>query len=137
MNEDIERLEKEKRETKKKLEQEEKLSKQLYMDKMEGIVSARQYVMLSKNNDETIINLEKNLEKINKEIHKINTGNEKMNIGEIEIMMKKFFKYSLPTNELLNDVIDKIYIDKDRNIEIFFKKNVSKYIQLEKKRGEN
>lgn len=137
INEDIERLQREKRDIEKKLAQEEKISKQLYLDKIEGVISARQYVMLSKGSDETLANLEKNLERINKEIHKISNSNEQLNIGEIEIMMKKFFKYALPTNELLNDVIDKITVDKERNIEIFFKKNVSKYIQLDKKRGEN
>lgn len=90
--------------------------------------------MLSKGLDDTLDNLEKNLERINKEITKISNSNEQLNIEEIEIMMKKFFKYALPTNELLNDVIDKITVDKERNIEIFFKKNVSKYIQLDKKR---
>lgn len=89
-----------------------KITKQLYLDKVEGVISARQYDMLSKGSDKTLANLEKNLKRINKEIHKISTGNEQINIGEIVIMMKKFFKYALPTNELLNDVIDKIVVEK-------------------------
>ena len=51
--------------------------------------------------------------------------------------MKKFFKYALPANSLLLEVIDKIVIDKEQNIEIFFKQDVSKFIQMDKKRGEN
>lgn len=49
-------------------------------------------------------------------------------------MMKDFLEYKTPSNELLSKVIDKIVIDKDKNIEIYFKFDVSKYIQLEKKR---
>lgn len=137
INEDIICLEKDKLDTEKKLAQEEKLSKQLYLDKIEGVVSAKQYVMLSKDNEESIVNLEKKLDKINKEINKIKNGNEQMNIGEIEIIMKKFFKYQIPTNELLSEIIDQIVIDKDRNIELFFKVDVSKYTQLDKKRGDH
>ena len=137
MNEDLIRLEKEKQDTEKKLAQEEKLSKQLYIDKVEGILSAKQFVMLSKNNDQTITSLEKNLERINQEIEDTKNGNDHLTLKEIEEMMIKFFKYQIPSNELLSQIIDRIVIDKDRNIEVFFKVDVSKYIQLEKKRGEN
>ncbi len=59
-----------------------------------------------------------------------------MNIGEIKIMMKKFLKYQIPTNEFLNEVIDKIVVDKNKNIEIFSRKtsqNTFNWIKKEEK----
>ncbi len=55
INEDITRLEKDKLDTEKKLAQEDKISKQLYLDKLEGVVSAKQYVKLSKSMKKQLI----------------------------------------------------------------------------------
>lgn len=49
-------LENEKQKCEKQLEQENRMVKQLYIDKMNGDISARQYVMLSKESGETLAN---------------------------------------------------------------------------------
>ena len=40
-------------------------------------------------------------------------------------------KIDLMTNELMFQLIDKIEIDKDKNVEVFFKVNISKYINID------
>ncbi len=137
INENLANLKKELNAIEKQLQQEKKMSKQLYIDKVEGIISEKQYMMLGKDCEETITYLESNYDRIANEIDQIKNSNELLTIQEIEQMMKDFFEYKIPSNELLSKVIDKIVIDKDKNIEMFFKLDVSKYIQLEKKRGEN
>ena len=137
INENLANLKKELQTIEKQLQQEKKMSKQLYIDKVEGIISEKQYMTLGKDCDETITNLESNYHRITTEIDQIKNSNELLTIQEIERMMKDFFEYKTPSNELLSKVIDKIVIDKDKNVEIYFKLDVSKYIQLEKKRGDN
>lgn len=135
--EDLANLENEKQKCEKQLEQENRVVKQLYIDKMNGTLSPRQYVMLAKDTEESITHLESKISEIIEKIDKLKNRNDHLNLGEIEEIMKKFFKYALPANSLLLEVIDKIVIDKEQNIEIFFKQDVSKFIQMDKKRGEN
>ncbi|MDD6466595.1 MAG: recombinase family protein [Erysipelotrichaceae bacterium] len=135
--EDLANLENEKQKCEKQLEQENRVVKQLYIDKMNGTLSTRQYVMLAKDTEESITHLESKISEIIEKTDKLKNRNDHLNLGEIEEIMKKFFKYALPANSLLLEVIDKIVIDKEQNIEIFFKQDVSKFIQMDKKRGEN
>ena len=135
--EDLANLENEKQKCEKQLEQENRVVKQLYIDKMNGTLSPRQYVMLAKDTEESITHLESKISEIIEKIDKLKNRNDHLNLGEIEEIMKKFYKYALPANSLLLEVIDKIVIDKEQNIEIFFKQDVSKFIQMDKKRGEN
>lgn len=135
--EDLAHLENEKQKCEKQLEQENRVVKQLYIDKMNGTLSPRQYVMLAKDTEESITHLESKISEIIEKIDKLKNRNDHLNLGEIEEIMKKFYKYALPANSLLLEVIDKIVIDKEQNIEIFFKQDVSKFIQMDKKRGEN
>ena len=137
VNEDLNRLKKEKRECEKQLNEDKKISKQLYVDKMAGAVSEKQYSLLSVDLDESLHNLEKNIERIENEITRIKNGNEYKNLKKIENEIKRFLKFEEPTNELLSEIIDKIVIDKNLNVEVFFKVNISKYLKTVKKRGES
>lgn len=74
---------------------------------------------------DTIIKLETNYKRITNEIEQIKSSNELLTIQEIDQMMKDFFEFKMATNELLSKVIDKIVIDKEKNIEIYFKLDVS------------
>lgn len=42
-------------------------------------------------------------------------------------------QFEMPTNELMYQLIDKIEIDKDKNIEIFFRVDIGKYLDFETK----
>ena len=112
INENLANLKKELQTIEKQLQQEKKISKQLYLDKIEGIISDKQYMILGKDCDETITRLESDYERITNEIDQINNSNELLTIQEIEQMMKAFFEYKTQSNELLSKVIDKIVIDK-------------------------
>ena len=46
-------------------------------------------------------------------------------------MINDFMSFKFPTNELMFQLIDKIEIDKDKNVEVFFKVNISKYINID------
>lgn len=137
VNKDLERLNKEKREYEKKLSQDTRISKQVYLDRNSGLISDNQYNLLTKDLDESIVHLNKKIQKIDDEITKIKIGNEYKNLKQIDHLIKEFFKCQVPSNELLSQIIDKIVIDRNQNVEVFFKVNISKYIQITKNRGEN
>ena len=52
-------------------------------------------------------------------------------IEKYKQLIKDFMSFKFPTNELMFQLIDKIEIDKDKNIEVFFKVNISKYIDID------
>ena len=52
-------------------------------------------------------------------------------IEKYKQLIKDFMSFKFPTNELMFQLIDKIEIDKDKNIEVFFKVNISKYIDMD------
>ena len=45
-------------------------------------------------------------------------------------------KFNYPTNELIHQIIDKILIDKDKNVEVFFKADIAKYVDIIAEKGQ-
>lgn len=95
--------------------------KNLYMDKVKGVVSENDYVSLvadfTKDRD--------NLIKEKKELIKI-INNQKPQIDEtakIEKLAKEFLSLEKPTKQLLNELIEKITISENKEINIYFKFN--------------
>lgn len=95
--------------------------KNLYMDKVKGVVSENDYISLvadfTKDRD--------NLIKEKKELIKI-INNQKSQIDEtakIEKLAKEFLSLERPTKQLLNELIEKITISENKEINIYFKFN--------------
>lgn len=95
--------------------------KNLYMDKVKGVVSENDYISLvsdfTKDRD--------NLIKEKEELIKI-MNNQKPQIDEtakIEKLAKEFLSLEKPTKQLLNELIEKITISENKEINIYFKFN--------------
>lgn len=95
--------------------------KTLYMDKVKGVVSENDYISLvadfTKDRDYLIKEKEELVKIIN---------NQKPQIDEtakIEKLAKEFLSLEKPTKQLLNELIEKITISENKEINIYFKFN--------------
>lgn len=95
--------------------------KNLYMDKVKGVVSENDYVSLVADFTKDRDNLIKEKEELIKTIN-----NQKLQIDEtakIEKLAKEFLSLEKPTKQLLNELIEKITISENKEINIYFKFN--------------
>lgn len=95
--------------------------KNLYMDKVKGVVSENDYISLVADFTKDRDNLIKEKEEL---IRIIN--NQKPLIDEtakIEKLAKEFIALEKPTKQLLNELIEKITISENKEINIYFKFN--------------
>ena len=95
--------------------------KNLYMDKVKGVVSENDYVSLVADFKKDRDNLIKEKEELIKIIN-----NQKPQIDEtakIEKLAKEFLSLEKPTKQLLNELIEKITISENKEINIYFKFN--------------
>ena len=95
--------------------------KNLYMDKVKGVVSENDYVSLVADFTKDRDNLIKEKEELIKIIN-----NQKPQIDEtakIEKLAKEFLSLEKPTKQLLNELIEKITISENKEINIYFKFN--------------
>ena len=95
--------------------------KNLYMDKVKGVVSENDYVSLVADFTKDRDNLIKEKEELIKIIN-----NQKPQIDEtakIEKLAKEFLSLEKPTKQLINELIEKITISENKEINIYFKFN--------------
>lgn len=95
--------------------------KKLYMDKVKGVVSENDYISLVADFTKDRDNLIKEKEELIKIIN-----NQKPQIDEtakIEKLAKEFLSLEKPTKQLLNELIEKITISENKEINIYFKFN--------------
>ena len=95
--------------------------KNLYMDKVKGVVSENDYISLVADFTKDRDNLIKEKEELIKIIN-----NQKPQIDEtakIEKIAKEFLSLEKPTKQLLNELIEKITISENKEINIYFKFN--------------
>lgn len=95
--------------------------KNLYMDKVKGVVSENDYISLVADFTKDKDNLIKEKEELIKIIN-----NPKPQIDEtakIEKIAKEFLSLEKPTKQLLNELIEKITISENKEINIYFKFN--------------
>ena len=105
--------------------------KNLYMDKVKGVVNENDYISLVADFTKDKDNLIKEKEELIKIIN-----NQKPQINEtakIERLAKEFLSLERPTKQLLNELIEKITISENKEINIYFKFN--KLNEIKKKRA--
>ena len=95
--------------------------KNLYMDKVKGVVSENDYISL-------VADFTKDRDNLIKEKEELITiiNNQKPQIDEtakIEKLAKEFISLEKPTKQLLNELIEKITISENKEINIYFKFN--------------
>lgn len=95
--------------------------KNLYMDKVKGVVSENDYISLvadfTKDRDNLIKEKEELITIINNQKPQINET------AKIERLAKEFLSLERPTKQLLNELIEKITISENKEINIYFKFN--------------
>ena len=91
----------------------------LYQDKFNGIVSEEMYLRISRETEGSLIRIREKIQSLEdiKEEKKVN----KSEIKDYEDKIRKLIDIDNPSRELIQALIDKIIIDKDRNIEIIYK----------------
>ena len=91
----------------------------LYQDKFNGIVSEEMYLRISRETENSLIKTREKIQNLQdtKEEKKVN----KSEIKDYEDKIRKLIDIDNSSRELIQALIDKIIIDKDRNIEIIYK----------------
>ncbi len=91
----------------------------LYQDKFNGIVSEEMYLRISRETENSLIRIREKIGELqdSKNDKKIN----KNELKNYEDKIRELIDIDNPSRELIWTLIDKIIIDKDRNIEIIYK----------------
>ena len=91
----------------------------LYQDKFNGIVSEEMYLRISREIEKSLVRIRGNIQSLQdaKNDKKIN----KNDLKNYEDKIRELIDIDNPSRELIGALIDKIVIDKDRNIEIIYK----------------
>ena len=91
----------------------------LYQDRFKGIISEETYLRIVKNTENSLNKIRNKIGKLrnNKQKDKIN----KSGLKECEDKIRKLVDIENPSRELLQAIIDKIIINKNRNVEIIYK----------------
>ncbi|MCI5733123.1 MAG: hypothetical protein MR296_03750, partial [Tenericutes bacterium] len=94
----------------------------IYMDRLKGIIDEEQYLRVSENIKTEIDNNKKNIDNLKNESIEVNKIDNKL----IEKYINEFLSLDNPTRELIINLVEKIYIYKDKTIDIIFTfKNVT------------
>ena len=93
----------------------------LYEDKYNGIISVDTYTRLSSNTENLIRTYNSRIKELE---NCINEVPKKYNDEEIKQKIKELISMKKPTRELLFILVDKIIVDKDKNVEIIYKFSV-------------
>ena len=106
--------------------------KNLYMDKVKGVVSENDYISLVSDFTKDRDNLIKEKEELIKIIQ--NEKPIKDETAKIEKLAKEFLSLEKPTKQLLNELIEKITISENKEINIYFKFNELNDMKKESKK---
>lgn len=94
----------------------------LYEDKFRGIVSEETYKRIASETENLLTNIRKQIGKLKDENKVIK--NKTSDLKAYEEKIKKLIDIENPTRELFQTIVDKIIIDKDKNVEIIYKFSV-------------
>lgn len=112
--------------------------KTLYNDRCDGIISAETYKVLANEVDNKLRQVNESIE--SEQIKKYNIKNKNSVLPDYTKKIKELLDLNKPRKELIDTLIDRIIIDKDRNITIKYKFDVIpeitfKYVNTEKPRN--
>ena len=93
-----------------------------YMNMLKGIIDEEQYIRVSENLKEKIENNKSSIDNLKNE----NNESSKIDKKQIEKYVNGFLSLENPTRELIINLVEKIYIYQDKQIDIIFTfKNVT------------
>ncbi len=91
----------------------------LYDDKFNGVINVDTYQRLYSQTDEQINIANKKIKKYRNEISSI--SDESVVFADYLTVVENFLEMKNPTKEMLNKLIDKIYVTKDKKLEIHYR----------------
>lgn len=91
----------------------------LYDDKFNGVIDSDTYKRLYNNTSEEIKSINNRLIDYNKELEKLNNSSNDYN--DYLSIVEEFLNIEEPTKDLIHRIVDKIYITKDKEVEIHYK----------------
>ena len=109
----------------------------LYQDRLNEVITVEKYVELSNIQNHKIKQLTVEKDKLQTLLNtKKEDKSNKNKLNEINKLVKECMYFENPNSEVINKIIYKIEVDKQKNIEIFFKVDLSYYMDSYKKKGE-
>ena len=102
-----------------KLESLKRKQDSLYDDKFNGLINNETYTRLYNIANDEIISLESRLINYNKELEELNNSSNDYN--DYLSIVEEFLNIEEPTKDLIHRIVDKIYITKDKEVEIHYK----------------
>ena len=96
--------------------------KTLYNDRCDGVISADTYKELAGESEQKLKQINENIE--NQNVKKYKMKNKVNTLPDYTKKIKKLLDLSKPKKELIDTLVDRIVIDKDRNITIYFKYDI-------------
>ena len=103
--------------------------KTLYNDRCDGVISADTYKVLAEEVDNKLKQINESIER--EQIKKYNIKNKSSALPDYTKKIRELLDLKKPKKELINTLIDKIIIDRDRNITIKYKYGVIPEITFE------
>lgn len=100
--------------------------KTLYNDRCDGVISADTYKELAGESEQKLKQINENIE--NQNIKKYKMKNKVNTLPDYTKKIKKLLDLSKPKKELIDTLVDRIVIDKDRNITIYFKYDIAREV---------
>ena len=110
----------------------EKITKRittLYNDRCDGVISTETYKELAKESETKLKEINDLID--NEKIKKYKIKNKANVLPDYTKKIKKLLDLNKPKKELIDTLIDKIVIDKDRNITIYFKYDIVPVVSFE------
>ena len=96
--------------------------KTLYNDRYDGVISADTYKELAGESEQKLKQINKNIE--DQSIKKYKIKNKVNILPDYTKKIKKLLDLNKPKKELIDTLVDRIVIDKDRDITIYFKYDI-------------
>ena len=105
--------------------------KTLYNDRCDGVISADTYKELAGESEQKLKQINENIE--NQNIKKYKMKSKANSLTNYTNKIKKLLDLSKPKKELIDTLVDRIVIDKDRNITIYFKYDIAREVKFKYK----
>lgn len=100
----------------------------LYEDRLNEVISLNQYTLMAQKYEQQLSVIENKLQEVKKLLNKIDGHDQNEKRKQCEDLVIRFMKFEIVSHELMYQLIEKIEIDQDKNVEVFFKANLQKYL---------
>ena len=120
-NKKIEEIEKNLNKFEKKLLKNNSIIDNLYKDKIEGILSEKDFSRMYQEYSKESNLISDKVEDLKKELEFIEQENNDNNYEECKSIIKDFFKLKKPTRNIISRLIDRVEVSENKELDVYFK----------------